>query len=164
MLTRGRLRAVVEYDPELGLFRWIEPGPKRVVGSIAGAIKRDGYRYIGIDLRRYKAARLAWIYQYGDIPDGMLVDHINRDRSDDRISNLRLVTASQNMMNTSRRSNNKSGHKGIHRHSQNGNWVVQISAYRQRKHVGVFNDLEDAIRAYNAASASLHGNYANCGG
>lgn len=99
MLTAERLRAALDYDPATGLFRWIErPNQKIIVGSIAGHVGRKGYIYVTIDKRKYAAHRLAWLYVNGEWPKEQ-IDHINRVKDDNRISNLRDVSDAENKLN-----------------------------------------------------------------
>src|SRR4029434_9631151 len=101
MLTAERLREVLTYDPESGLFLWNITTSNRVrAGDIAGNTENHyGYRRIGIDGKLYRGARLAWLYMKGEWPPGR-VDHKNRNRIDDRWENLRLCTHAQNVANT----------------------------------------------------------------
>lgn len=89
-LSRERVDALLSYDPTTGLFRWKVGGRRRVAGGIAGTVRADGYTRISIDGVQYAAHRLAWFVTHGRWPCG-IIDHDNRRRSDNRISNLRDV-------------------------------------------------------------------------
>ncbi len=94
-----RIRELLAYSPSDGAFYWLKnrkgnPAPR--AGDVAGGTRPDGCRYIGIDGRRYYAHRVAWLLVYGPIPGGMEIDHIDHNPSNNRISNLRLVTKSAN--------------------------------------------------------------------
>ena len=90
ILTQARLRELVHYDPSTGRIT----KNRKSFGSY-----EQGYLKLGIDNTRIYAHRAAWIYMHGEIPDGMMIDHINGIRDDNRISNLRLVTNAENMQN-----------------------------------------------------------------
>lgn len=92
-LSLALLRSCLAYDPDTGVFTRLKtdnPNPAAVVGGVAGHVQPHGYRHIRVGDHRYLAHRLAWFYVYGVWPADE-IDHINRDRDDNRISNLRLV-------------------------------------------------------------------------
>ncbi len=93
-----------------------------------------------------KAHRVAWVVYYGKWPKGQ-IDHINGDRADNRIGNLRDVNSSKNSRNSKMKSNNTSGHNGIYWYERYGKWQVSGGADGRKKHIGYFEDLEDAIAA-----------------
>ena len=103
ILTQTQLQEILEYDPTTGIFLWRENGHKKRVSRVAGGAIPTGYIVIGINKKTWMAHRLAWIYVNGNIPSDRFIDHINRDRSDNRIVNLRLVDPSENSKNTSKR-------------------------------------------------------------
>lgn len=95
----SRLLSVLHYDPETGAFYWKETRAQRIAGSVAGAVdKVTGYRIVTIDKTPHLAHRLAWFYIHGTWPLSQ-VDHINREKLDNRIDNLREVTISKNQLN-----------------------------------------------------------------
>ncbi|EWD85821.1 hypothetical protein L471_04520 [Klebsiella pneumoniae BIDMC 34] len=97
-ITQELLRTLLEYDPQTGIFRWkIKASSSAHPGDIAGCIDGQGYRVIRIYGKNRKAHRLAWLYVYGDEPE--VIDHIDRNRSNNAIENLRAVTFSQNSAN-----------------------------------------------------------------
>jgi hypothetical protein len=103
--------SALSYSPETGEFRWAAPRPKVRVGQIAGHIKKKtGYAFIEVDGKCYAAHRLAWFFMTGLEPTGQ-IDHINRNRSDNRFENLRIATNGQNRANS--RTTNKHGLKGV---------------------------------------------------
>lgn len=163
-LTAERLREVLRYDPETGGFTWIKATGKKVrPGKPAGSVsKTHGYAILGVDGTSYRAHRLAWLYVYGHFPEGH-IDHINGDTSDNRLCNLREATRTQNLANSRRYKNNKSGLKGVHWHPQSGKWRVQVRLNRRNHHVGLFADRHDAHRAYLDAASQLFGEFATSG-
>lgn len=118
VLTQEMLKAILTYDPVTGIFTRCISRNGYVAGSVAGCIDGDGYVVISIGKRRFYAHRLAWLYVYGVLPVGDL-DHRDLNRSNNPIANLREATRAQNMANTLKRANNRSGFKGVsfHRHS-----------------------------------------------
>jgi hypothetical protein len=150
----------MQYDPETGQFRWLKPTAPRANVENAGVLcKRSGYQLIGIDRKIYKRSRLAWLWMTGAWPD-LHIDHINGDTADDRWSNLREVTRSQNQSNRAKQKNNTTGHKGVYLHSQNKNYVARISVNGVTHALGVYATAEEAGAAYARAAERLHGEYA----
>ena len=150
-LTAEKLRELLHYDPATGIFTWKVSTARRVkVGDIAGYSNGNGYLQISVQSRLYLAHRLAWLYMYGTWPTDQL-DHINRNRSDNQISNLREVTNKQNGQNQSKPSNNTSGYTGVSWYKRTYKWVAQIMHNQKRIHLGYFTDREDAIAARKAA-------------
>src|SRR3972149_653667 len=103
-LTAAQLRSILDYDPETGIFRWKTPNRKRRPGAKAGWVRADGRNLIKVGFTRYLASRLAWLYVYGEWPE-RLVDHIDRDKANDAISNLRQATSLENNLNAGVRKN-----------------------------------------------------------
>ena len=94
-------------------------------------------------------------------PKNMVIDHINGNGLDNRLSNIRVCTQSQNMLNINKHKDNKSGHKGIYFCKNVNKWRAQITIPNiGNKHIGLFNDLEEAIKAYSKAKAKFHKEYA----
>lgn len=147
------------YDPAIGQLRWIKPRKGVRVGAKAGSIGSEGYIVLHMEGRVYKGHRVAWLLHYGKSPEG-IVDHINGDRADNRIANLRIVTPAQSRMNSGARSDTKSGVKGVYWSATAGRWIAQIRGNGIRRFVGQFAELEDAKRAYAIAAKEVHGEYA----
>jgi hypothetical protein len=95
-----------------------------------------------------------------DVPDGLDTDHINRNRLDNRKSNLRSATRSQNVANTFVEKQNRSGYKGVSWKKSNHKWCTQIRAKNKVIHIGLFIDIRDAARAYNEAAKQHFGEFA----
>jgi len=121
-LTRERLMELVSYDPSTGLFTSKVSRPPCKIGKVLGSKQAAGYVEFRLDYKSYLAHRLAWFYIHGDWPVGE-IDHINQDRTDNRISNLRDVTRSENNRNSKTRS---AYGRWITRRSDTGNYLVQI--------------------------------------
>ena len=150
-LTAEQLRSILHYSPETGIFtRKVSTSNSVKVGDVAGSLDGDGYLQIKVCSRKYRAHRLAWLHVYGEWPTDQ-IDHINRNRSDNRIANLREVTNKQNLQNTGKRSNNTSGHPGVRWHKRASKWRACIKHDYKHIHLGYFSILEEAISARKAA-------------
>lgn len=156
-----RLREVLDYDPDTGIFRWKQSFVHRVKGGVAGADVR-GYVVIQIDGVRIRAHRLAWLWVHGSYPIALL-DHINAVRSDNRIANLRNATHSQNSANRQNRPDNKVGLKGVYRHKARESYVAEIVKEGERMYLGSFATPELAHEAYVKAAKELFGEFARAG-
>lgn len=154
--TLARVHQLFHYDPETGVFtNKIARNPKAPKGALAGYVNTIGYSVIQIDKQKIYAHRLAWFYVTGNWPSHE-IDHINRNRSDNRLCNLRLATSTKNKHNTSFRANNTSGHRGVTWHKKRKKWQAQISVNNQHQYLGVFDSLDDAITARELAAAKFH--------
>jgi hypothetical protein len=159
-LTAQRLRELLHYDPETGVFTWVamsRPGVR--VGDRCGRVSRLGYREIGVEYGLRRANRLAWLYMTGEWPSGD-VDHINRDKLDDRWCNLRLATRSQNSANVALRPNSTSGFIGVTFDKARDKWRAQIRIAGRKVNLGRFASAEEAARAYDAAALKEFGEFA----
>lgn len=159
MLTQAELHEALLYEPETGLFRWrYRPGKNGRIfdGMIAGAKSDSARVQIRVKGRIYKAHRLAWLYVYGYMPkDGVQIDHINGDASDNRIANLRLATASENLQNTGLFAHNKTGYRGVSFHKQTGKYRARIKLNQREKALGLFETPEEAYSARRAAELAM---------
>jgi hypothetical protein len=157
-LTASRLRELLRYDPHTGVFVWLV-GRRGFAGAAkagrsAGTAHASGYVRIGIDGREYLAHRLAWFYVFGFWPREQ-IDHVNGDRSDNRLDNLREVSNQTNCEN--RRSSIKPGKLlGVTFNKANRNWIAQIKASSGHIHLGCFETQELAHAAYITAKRRLH--------
>lgn len=155
-LTVDDLRAELFYDPITGIFLSRVNGHKRKLGQKVGSISKSGYHQIGIKNRSYPAHRLAWVYVYGVWPPHD-VDHINRNRADNRIENLRLATRAENLRNAPVNRRSSSGVRGVHATRKGKKpWQANIMVNGKRYFLGLFNDLESAAKAYADACAKFH--------
>lgn len=110
-LTQSELKLLLNYCPITGTFTWMKRSNSHVdAGSVAGTLRPDGYINIGVKGKRYQAHRLAFLYMLGEFPS-YDVDHINKVKNDNAWINLRPATRSENMQNTSKKSNNTSALK-----------------------------------------------------
>lgn len=145
-ISLTELRHSVNYDAETGLFRWSKPRCKVQVGAVLGYKRKDGYIHMKFNGISILGHVLAWFYVSGKPPEGE-IDHINHDRSDNRISNLRDVPAKENAKNRKRYANNKSGHAGVYLRKDSGRYGANIQVNGRLKHLGTFANKCDAIAA-----------------
>jgi hypothetical protein len=152
-----KLRKHLAYDPETGVFTRIASRRTDLVGSQAGTVGKNGYVYINVGGKLYLGHRVAWFFVHGVEPEGH-IDHINRDRADNRLANLRDCPTKQrgNGQNTRVRPNNTSGFTGVHWFKRISKWQVYINIDGKRKSLGYYADLEDAKAAYAKAKAKYH--------
>lgn len=155
-ITQEALKSILEYDQNTGVFKWIKRLSKRVhVGDIAGHLVDDGYVLIGIGRSVYRAHILAWLYVHGEYPNSQ-IDHINQNKQDNRILNLRLVSKKQNMENRGSQKNNTTGFKGVSWHKQRKKFVAWIKHNGKQRYLGIYASAEQAYSAYQKAAAELH--------
>lgn len=159
-LTQLRLKELLYYNPDTGIFTWIKKRNNFVKkGSRAGAIHSYGYIVIRIDKKEYKAHRLAFLYMEGYFPEND-VDHINRERADNRWGNLREVSRSCNIRNSKILHANKSGITGVCWHRRDKKWYAYIRGSDKISHLGTFKNKLDA--AYARWEAEKKYGYPNC--
>ena len=159
MITANRLRQLLDYDADTGVFTWREPRGVRS-HSVAGSIDNHGYRKIKINGRCYKAHRLlAWPHVHGEWPSGE-IDHANGNKADNPIRNLRIAiaTPSQNNWNRAPTSRNSTGFKGVQR-SGGGKFRALATVDGKQVYLGRYATAELAQEADNA-TAKLHGYFA----
>lgn len=154
-----RLRARLSYCPETGLLHWKERAGGRSAGARAGSIDREGYIALGFDGHKLRGHRVAWAIHYGTWPD-QEIDHVNRNKADNSIRNLRLATDSQNSANRGLMRFNSHGSKGV-TCLPSGSWQAQIQVNKKNHYLGAFKDKADAIAAYAAAAVRFFGTYAS---
>jgi len=171
-MNQSYLKECVQYDPATGLFVWLDRPSSHFksakahkifsqlyAGKPCGSRSKEGYHLIRIDGLIYKAHRLAWLHQNGGLPTEWL-DHINRDRADNRIANLRLATPTLNALNATQRKDNTSGVVGVSIHKVTQKWVAQISVHGAIRHLGLFSTIADAKAARLSAEAEFRGSLA----
>ena len=148
-ITQDELKQVVSYNSDTGVFTRIKGKGK---GAEAGSLNTQrGYVYLRAAGTRYMAHRLAWLYVYGKWPSGD-IDHINRDKADNRIANLRDVSKAINQRNLPKRCNNASGVTGVY---YNGiSWVAQIVLDGTTTYLGSYPTLPAAAAVRKAAEAA----------
>lgn len=155
-ITAQRLRELLHYDPETGVFTWrVRRGGGAVAGGICGSPNSGGYIQIKIDRVLRKAHRLAWLYVHGAWPKAD-IDHINGVRDDNRLTNLRDVPESTNAQNLLRaRKDSGAGLAGARKNRDSG-WAARIRVGGKERHLGIFATPEEAHAAYIEAKRRLH--------
>jgi len=147
MLTQAKLKELISYNQETGDMKWKNISHNRVKPyTKAGHMDRTGYARLSIEGKKYMVHRLAWLYVYGSFPENA-IDHINRDRNDNRFSNLRLATVKQNNENISLRSHNTSGYRGVTWHKAAKKWMASVTHNKKQIYLGLFDNLDDAANS-----------------
>ena len=163
-ITQKQIMEYLEYNPETGVFTAAKThGTLWRKGKIVGHKNKAGYITITLLGKLRKAHRLAWIYVYGEDIDGYEIDHINGDKSDNRICNLRISSHQQNMFNMKKKSTNKSGVKGVHFDKRCNKWRAQTSINKKRVHLGLFDTIESAEKAIREFMVANHKEFINLG-
>lgn len=139
-LTRDQVSELVKYDPETGDM-WRISGPR--IGRKAGSTNKLGYTLVTLNGENYLLHRLALLLTNGEWPQG-LVDHIDGDPTNNKLSNLREVSHSGNMRNRKLASNNTSGVPNVYYRKSKKKWVVFLCFGKKRRVFGHFDDLEFA--------------------
>lgn len=148
-MTQDLLKEFFKYDSSTGKFYKIKKsGLKGSIGDDITHITDSGYYLTQLLGKKYRAHHLAWLYVYGYLPERL--DHINGDKLDNRIDNLREVTNQENLKNSKRFSTNTSGFTGISKYKDK--WRAYIVVDGKQKHLGVFDDIEEAKQARLSAN------------
>lgn len=137
----------LEYDKRSGLLFWKD------TRGVAGYYDPNGYVQVRISGRLFQAHQLIYLMEYGTMVP--LIDHINGNKHDNRLSNLRAATKQVNAINSKLPSNNKSGVKGVSWHKAGQKWTAQIKHNQKKIHLGSYSKLEDAIEARLKAEEEL---------
>ena len=158
------LEKVLRYDANTGLLYWtvsvltfIQPG------RLAGTLSSSGYIVIRFDRTPYQAHRIAWYLHTGEDPGTFQIDHLDNNKANNKIDNLRLATSAQNSYNVAKKNGTLSQYKGVTFSACVGKWMSQIRANGKRRCLGYFTDELEAHRAYCMAAVEMHGEFANFG-
>ncbi|WP_299996878.1 HNH endonuclease [uncultured Cedecea sp.] len=162
-MNESLLLSLLTYHSETGLFTWNVSRGKARKGKVAGYEMANGYIGIFCNKKLFKAHRLAWFFSYGEMPANV-IDHINRNKKDNRIENLRLATTAENLQNRGIQKRNKSGIKGVSKRIGRNSWDVSIGVNGKSVFLGSFKDIELADLVAREAREKYHGMFANHGG
>lgn len=159
-MTQETLRELFEYkDGNLyWKFKTHKSGVNRI-GTIAGCITVEGYRLIKVNRIIWLAHRLIFMYHNGFFPE--TIDHINKNKSDNRIENLREATYSQNNANRSIHKNNNSGLKGVFKRKDRNLWMAKVNLNGKRVYIKSFRTKEEAYEAYKKAAIIHHKDFSH---
>lgn len=154
------VNSLLSYDENTGEFKWKETGPGRK-SEVAGTYHPCGYRTLRIGGRQCLAHRVAWYIMTGEQPEE--IDHINGVRDDNRFSNLRAASRSENQFNVPSLKNNTSGVKGVSWNKEKKAWDVEVWAYKKKYRGGRFRDFSQAVNAVISLRERLHREFCNHG-
>lgn len=167
-ITQADVLKQLRYEPETGLL-YRRPIPERnridrmrnsrFANKPATYLNSTGHVQLLINGHHYLAHRVIWLLVHGEWPEGD-IDHINGDRADNRLSNLRIATPAQNSTNTRRYKNNTTGYRGVHWNKRQRRWTVRIGVGNDKVHVGCFGCPTIAAFAYDSAARKYHGGFA----
>ena len=157
--------AYFRYDPKTGIIKWkIDNGPKNWKGKTAGHLNSKGYIEIRFKGKTYQGHRIAYALGRNTLDVPSTLDHINCDKSDNRLKNLRAATAQENSYNKNKAVfHTTSDYKGVSWYKRLQKWQSQIRHNGKSKHLGMYTTEEEAHAAYCKAAAELHGDFANFG-
>jgi hypothetical protein len=154
-ITAQRLRELLDYDAETGVLKWRVNRRRARAGDAADRSYINGYGRIKVDRKEYLAHRLCWLHVTGEWPAGH-IDHINGNKSDNRMSNLRDVDRNTNAQNQRKaQASNKVGVLGVRRSWNRWRATIRIPGGRQIS-LGTFGSAEQAHDAYVDAKRKLH--------
>lgn len=160
MLDQKTLKEMLDYNLKTGEFTWIAvPNNTIKIGMVAGKLMPNGYIHIGVNKKNYYAHRLAFLWMTGEFPRET-VDHINHNKSDNRWSNLRPASLSENMINIKITKRNTSGYKGVYWHKGAQKWHARGTKNKQTTNLGLFKSLEEASNRFKEWQKNNFGNFA----
>lgn len=153
-LTNERLKELVSYEKETGNFFRIVSVANIKCGLVIAKPSKNGYLRMHIDGYLYYLHRLAWFYEHNEWP--IAIDHIDGDKTNNKIQNLRSATYGQNLQNISKKTKAISGFKGAYFHEKTKNWQAKIMVNRKTKSLGYFKTPEEAHQAYINGKKTFH--------
>ncbi len=152
----------LSYEHTTGVFTWkVSRSSRAILGSEAGHLNQLGYVRIGININKKQkiisAHRLAWFIYYGELPH--LIDHIDRDKSNNSIKNLRDCNGSLNVINTPISKRNTTGFKGVYHRKDNGKYRAIIKINGKNKSLGQYETAEEAFSVYKNKAIEVYGDF-----
>jgi HNH endonuclease/AP2 domain len=157
-MTHAELLELLHYDSETGLFTRRTTNRRHKSGTVIGAKghkNSNGYGRIRVKGQLFYTHRLAWFYVHGDWPSKQ-IDHVNGNRLDNRLSNLREASHAEQQQNSGIPKNNTSGFVGVRRYKTTESFIARIKHNRKNIHLGVYSTATEAHEAYLSAKARLH--------
>lgn len=149
--NKKTLNKYFDYDENTGLVTRKLSFPNAKKGTIAGTAQNHGYVVVSIKKNTYMLHRVIWVMKKGAIPRGMVIDHINGDKQDNRWDNLRLVSEIENNRNQKRSRKNNSGTTGVYYKKDRDSWYAEIEIKGKKKYLGQYKKKENAICARKKA-------------
>ena len=163
MLTQEQAKELFSYDPEEGILRWRKRPMGRNTSLIAGYLKENPdkphYWVVMVNYKNYKVHQIIWVYMTGSWPE-KLIDHKDRDGTNNKWSNLRLATNSQNMMNSGIRKNSSTGVTGVSLDRRRNLFRARVNVGGKEIWLGYFDTIDAAKTARVAAAKKHHGEFA----
>lgn len=156
-MTYEEANELIAYDPNTGALTWknrMGRWGRIPAGSPATSTDSKGYLYVHIGTKNYRAHRVAWLLHYGHWPDKD-IDHVNRNRVDNRIVNLRGATRYEQLQNQKKRADNTTGFTGVSE-TRNGTYAVSVWHRGKKHYVGTFKELDEAREKYMDKKRELH--------
>ena len=145
MITQSEVKRLFSYNRHTGILKWkIKPSARVSIGDEAGTINSQGYKQVVFNRKTYKVHVLIWLWSKGYIPEGD-IDHKDRVRHHNWLSNLREISRQCNNRNCGIRKDNKSGIKGICWNKKNKKWHVSIAINKIQHFIGLFADFDEAV-------------------
>lgn len=155
MISQGRLNELFNYDPSTGVLTRKVSRRRWKAGSVVGTKDKIGYIIICADYQVLRAHRAIFMMVHGYVPDE--IDHINGNKSDNRMANLRPATHAMNQQNRmSAAKNSKSGILGVKLVAKSGRWLASIRYNGKTVHIGSFADSAEAHNAYLETKRKIH--------
>ena len=155
-MNLGKLKELLRYDDVTGKLYWKSTTSNRVSAGDEAGYESQGYRRVTVLGKRVMAHKLVWFLVTDEWPDFEL-DHIDLDRSNNKFSNLRKASRSENFFNKTKYATNTSGYKGVTK--RKNKWIAQIAANGKHHYLGIFDTVEEAAIAYAEGSKNFHGEY-----
>jgi hypothetical protein len=156
LITAEWLRSTLAYDQETGIFTWLTAEGGVCIGSTAGNVNSNGYAVVGLKGVKYRQHRLAWLHVHGQWPQHT-IDHIDGNRTNNQINNLRMVPQSINMQNRRTASKNSvSGVLGVYFSARRNGYMASIKTSEKQKRRGPYKSVDRAQQAYLEMKRSDH--------
>lgn len=158
-LKQSQIKLLFDYKD--GELYWKDIRSNRAtIGEKVDLLKPDGYLRVDLKEGSYAVHRLIWIYHFGHIPEGHLIDHKDHDKLNNNIDNLRIATPAQNLANMKVTQRGSSVYKGVSYYAKRNKWQANIRQNGKSKHLGYFESEQEAALYYNTAAIVLFGEFA----